>query len=146
MPHTLYEQDFHAWTQTQGKALRDGRLNDLDIENLAEEIESMGRQERRELRNRLKALLVHLLKWEFTPAKRSNSWISTVMEQRKEAQCLLKENPSLGPMLPGILAEAYDFAVIGASRETGLPIGHFPELCPFGMDEVFEREVRLDQE
>ena len=84
-----YDDDFFAWTQEQARLLRDGELADIDVENLAEEIESMGRSVRRELRNRLALLIMHLLKWRFQPAFRSRSWSSTIIEQRNQALGLI---------------------------------------------------------
>ena len=72
-----YEQDFYAWTVEQGRLLRTGELSAIDAVNLAEEIESMGRRDRRELENRLTVLLTHLLKWQMQPDQRSRSWSAT---------------------------------------------------------------------
>jgi len=96
----LYEADFDAWTVEQAKFLRDRAWNSLDIPNLVEEIESLGKQERQKLRSRLAILLGHLLKWEFQPSYRSNSWLGTIREQRRRIIELLEENPSLKPYLP----------------------------------------------
>ncbi len=104
---TLYKQDFYAWTQRQAELLRAGQLGELDIENLIEEIESLGRQERQELRNRLGVLLGHLLKWHYQPEARSKSWVYTIREQRQEIQRHLKENPSLKPYLREAIAVGY---------------------------------------
>ncbi|WP_143171095.1 DUF29 domain-containing protein [[Phormidium ambiguum] IAM M-71] len=95
----LYETDFYAWTQKQAELLRQRDLNNLDIENLIQEIESLGKQEKRELVNRLGVLIGHLLKWEYQPNKRSKSWLKTIREQRRKITDLLQENPSLKPYL-----------------------------------------------
>lgn len=133
---TGYDADFHAWTQEQAKFIRTGQFHQLDLENLAEEIESLGRQERRELRNRLAVLVGHLLKWQFQPAYRGASWQSTLRVQRREVQRLLKENPSLRPYLDEAIAEAYDAALDIAIRETGLD--QFPEVCPYATEQVLD--------
>ena len=78
----LYETDFYTWTVEQAQFLRDGAWDSLDIQNLAEEIETLGKQDRRELRNGLRVLIGHLLKWEYQPGKRSRSWSNTIYEQR----------------------------------------------------------------
>lgn len=91
----LYETDFYAWTQEQAKLLSEHQWNQLDLPNLIEEIESLGKQQRQELRNRLSILIGHLLKWEYQPDRRSRSWLATLRIQRREVQNLLKENPSL---------------------------------------------------
>lgn len=134
---SLYEADFYAWAQEQVKLLREGKLSSLDILNLAEEIESLGRQERRELRNRLGILLGHLLKWEFQCSHRSKSWRATIREQRYQILKLLEESPSLQPHLPTALEEAYPSALNLAVCETSLDYVEFPPICPYDL----EREV-----
>jgi len=84
-----YEQDFYGWTQEQAALLRAGRLTDLDIENLIEEVETMGRSEKRELESRLTVLLLHLLKWKYQPNRRGRSWNLTIKGHR---QCVTSQN------------------------------------------------------
>ncbi|MBT8421349.1 MAG: DUF29 domain-containing protein [Gammaproteobacteria bacterium] len=134
----LYETDFYAWTNQQALLLRTGNFVDADMDNIAEEIQSMGRRERRELVSRLKILLVHLLKWQYQPAFRGRSWELTIKEQRKELELHLLDNPSLKSGLHQSLADAYALAVIRAENETGLE--SFPEICPYGFDEVMAEE------
>ena len=134
----LYEQDFYGWTQQQAKLLREGTLNQLDLVNLAEEIESLGKQQRQELRNRLEILLGHLLKWQFQPSKRSKSWFVTLREQRRKIGYLLKENPSLKPYLPEALQIGYENGIDLAVRETSLTYKDFPTECPYSLEEVLE--------
>ncbi|MFM7423653.1 MAG: DUF29 domain-containing protein [Elainella sp.] len=133
---TAYEVDFYAWTQEQAQLLRAGKLASLDLENLAEEIESLGRQERRELRHRLAVLVGHLLKWQYQPAKRSGSWQSTLRVQRREVERLLQDNPSLRPCLDQAIAESYDAAMDLAIQETGLAA--FPSACPYSETEILD--------
>lgn len=103
----LYETDFYGWIQQQAELLRDRQWQHLDLPNLIEEIESLGRQQRQELRNRLGILLGHLLKWEHQPHKRSRSWLSTIRIQRIELEDLIEDNPSLQPYFEEALAKAY---------------------------------------
>ncbi len=131
-----YSRDFYAWATEQAALLRAGRLADADIENIAEEIESMGRSEKRELVNRLTILLTHLLKWQVQPAPRGNSWRLTVLEQRGQLAEHLKDNPSLRSVLPDAFATAYRFALLGAQKETGLPEEAFPATCPWNSEQV----------
>lgn len=131
-----YETDFYAWTIEQADLLRSGRIAAADIENIAEEIESMGRRERRELVNRLAVLIHHLLNWHFQPGFRSPSWSSTIREQRVRLRGHLKDNPSLKSKLAESFAEAYELAVIGASRETGLPESAFPKSAPYTFEQA----------
>ncbi len=131
-----YETDFYGWANEQADLLRTRRLNEADLDNIAEEIESMGRSEKRELVNRLAVLLAHLLKWQFQPGSRSNSWRLTVIEQRKRLAGHMKDNPSLKPMLPEAIETAFDLARLTAQRETGLPEGIFPPTCPYSFDQI----------
>ena len=137
-PHTdvAYDSDYYAWTQDQGRKLRAGLLSELDLVNLAEEIESMGRSEKRELTNRLSVLLAHLLKWAVQSARRSRSWTNTIGEQRDQAAIVLRDNPSLRPLLPEILADAYRLGQRTAMRESGLSASRFPASCPWTWEQV----------
>jgi hypothetical protein len=99
----VYEQDFYAWTQEQARVLRNGAFAQLDIPNLVEEVESMGRSEKRDLTNRLTVLLAHLLKWQHQPNLRSRSWELAMAEQREQVDEVLDENPSLRVQLPEII-------------------------------------------
>ncbi len=116
---TLYETDFHAWANEQAALLRAGRLPDADIENIAEEIECMGRGEKRELTNRLTILFVHLLKWRYQPAPRGNSCGRTIEHQRIHLQDHLADNPGLASHLDEAIASAYRHAKVDAEGETG---------------------------
>ncbi len=127
----LYEQDFYAWAIEQAGLLRSGRVSDADLEHIAEEIESMGRSEKRELVSRLKILLIHLLKWQFQPTLRGTSWRLTIEEQRREVEEHLADNPSLKGKLPEAVASAYAGAILVAARETGLGREVFPPECPW---------------
>ena len=134
----LYETDFYAWTIEQAKFLKDGVWDCLDISNLVEEIESSGKQQRQELRNRLGILLGHLLKWEFQPSHRSKSWLATIREQRRRIVDLLEESPSLKPYLPEVLEKAYQDGVDLAVRETSLNYNDFPEQCLYSLEQVLD--------
>lgn len=134
----LYEADFYAWTQEQAKLLQQGVWESLDIVNLVEEIESLGKQVRQELRNRLGVLLGHLLKWEFQPHKRSKSWFFTLREQRRRIRQLLAENPSLKPYIPEALQIAYEDGIDLAARETSLTDKDFPAECSYSIEQVLD--------
>ena len=132
----LYEIDFYQWTQQQANFLRHQQWHDLDLSNLIEEIESLGRNERQELRNRLSILIGHLLKWEYQPGKRSRSWLATIRIQRRDILKLLNENPSLKSQLEILNSEAYENGRDLASGETNLPFSTFPEQCNYSLDEI----------
>ncbi|MEH2457624.1 DUF29 domain-containing protein [Nostoc sp.] len=132
----LYEQDFYLWTQTIAQKLKENNFNEIDIPNLIEEIESMGRSEKRELKNRLIVLLMHLLKSQYQPEKCSESWRSTISEQRICIETLLEDSPSLQPLLPEIFENCYQKARLKASDETGIKLNFFPKESPFTLEET----------
>ncbi len=138
MTTSLYESDFYAWANEQAALLRAGKLSAADVEHIAEEIESMGKTEKRELISRLKVLLLHLLKWRYQPVVRSVSWQLTVKEQRREVARHLADNPSLKTRLFETMADAYGDAIIGAARETGLPEETFPTECPWTFEQIMD--------
>lgn len=133
-----YERDFYAWTIKNAALLRQRRLAEIDVENIAEELESIGRSERRELVNRLALLLMHLLKWRYQPNRRGNSWRYTIKEQRRAVFKSLRDNPSLRLQLPEFLSEAYDDALLKVIKQTGLDEGDFPAICPFTLEQILE--------
>ncbi|MEQ9668861.1 DUF29 domain-containing protein [Coleofasciculus sp. G2-EDA-02] len=134
----LYETDFYAWTQEQASLLRQQQWSQLDLGNLIEEIESLGKQQRQELRNRLTVLIGHLLKWEYQPQRRSRSWLATIRVQRRDTLELLKDNPSLKPYLEDALVLAYENGRDLAMGETDLPNQTFPQTCPYSLAEILE--------
>lgn len=136
----LYEEDFVRWTEDQAAALRDGRLDALDLENLAEEIDSLGGRDRRELGSRMLVLIMHLLKWRHQAGKRSGSWESTIRTQRREIEQILEQSPSLRRRTDGVIASNYPTARRNAAAETGLPLADFPETCPFDPAQVLAEE------
>ena len=131
----LYKQDFYAWTQKTAQLLKDRNFDVVDWNNLIEEVESLGRKERRELRNRLAVLLGHLLKWQFQPQYRSNSWLATIREQREQIQLLFEENPSLKSYLD-VVEIAYRSGINLAVKDTELPYKTFPAQCPYVWAEI----------
>lgn len=136
---SLYEADFYRWGIEQATLIRAQKWEELDIENLAEEIESLGKQQRQEVRSRLVVLIGHLLKWEYQPKKRSRSWFRTIRIQRKELGILIRENPSLQPYIPEAIALIHENAVDLAADETGLPYATFPQ-CPYSLDQLLDHE------
>lgn len=133
---SLYETDFYAWTQEQGELLRTGKWSQLDLANLIEEIESLGKQQRSELRNRLSLLIGHLLKWEYQSNRRSRSWLNTIRVQRRDTLELVKENPSLKPYLQEALHKIYENGRDLAAGETNLPIKTFPSECLYSLEDI----------
>ncbi|MFS8837211.1 DUF29 domain-containing protein [Synechococcus sp. R6-5] len=142
----LYDCDFYAWTQEQAALLRSGQWDQLDIPNLVEEIEALGRQERRELVNRLGILVGHLLKWQFQPQQRSKSWTATIIEQRQEVQELIADNPSLKSYLVEAMNKAYQKSVLLVVKETPLSLDDLPAHCPYTLDQVMDPDFYPEQE
>jgi hypothetical protein len=133
-----YEDDLFAWTQEQAALLRAHAVDGVDWENLAEEIESMGGRDRRELESRLTVVLLHLLKWQAQPALRGASWRKTLRTQRREIRKLLKQSPSLRREVPDLVRDAYADAVKDAIDETSLDAEVFPSSCPYAPDDILD--------
>jgi len=132
----LYDQDFYAWANEQAALLRNGRFSEADIAHIAEEIESMGKAEKRELVSRLTVLLLHLHKWQFQPGFRGNSWRNTIRIRRSEVAAHIADNPSLKATLSEAIDRAYGTAAIEAETETGLADSTFPANCPWSFDQM----------
>jgi hypothetical protein len=134
----LYERDYHAWTFEQARKMRAGEP--IDVENVAEELEDLGRSERHQLRNRLAVLLAHLLKWEFQVEMRSQSWKATIKEQRRRVNRLLGEMPSLEAQLSESITDAYETAVTFAAAETRMVEEDLPSECPYTVEQILDAE------
>lgn len=137
---TLYDHDFYAWSQEQACLLRAGKLSEADIRHIAEEIESLGRSEKRELVSRLSILLMHLLKWQYQAPSRGRSWRNSVEVQRISLASHMRDNPSLKSVLGEAIAEAYRIARLEAENETGLDEGCFPVTCPWSFDQMMAED------
>ena len=137
---TRYDTDFFLWTQVQAAALRDGKVQELDWANLAEEIESLGKSDRRALESHLEGLVMHLLKWHYQPSGRvtGHSWYSTIAEHRRQIGLLGDDSPSLRRAQADLLGRGYPHARTRASGETGLPLATFPEACPWPLEQVLD--------
>lgn len=134
----LYRDDFCAWIGAQAALLRQGRLEAIDADLLAEELEAMGRRERNELVNRLIVLVAHILKWKHQPTHRSSSWRGSIVEQRVQIAREIRLSPSLKPFLPEAIQEAYPDALHIATQETGIDASVFPSHCPFSETELLD--------
>jgi Domain of unknown function DUF29 len=139
---TSYDVDVILWSQEQARLLRAGRFAELDIEHLVDEIEDVGRSEKRELASRMAVLLAHLLKWRSQPEIRSTSWRATIVVQRKRIGLALKETPSLKSVMrnrdwqEGVWLDA----IAQAQKETGLAEQALPEVCPWTMDQAADQD------
>jgi hypothetical protein len=134
---TLYETDYLQWIEKTVEKLQSQDYGNVDWENLIEEIEDMGRSERRSLKSNLLVVLLHLLKWQFQPERRSGSWEGSIVEHRRRVREALSDSPSLQPYLD-IFADCYAQAVKQAKAETGLSLETFPILSPYSLSEVID--------
>jgi len=134
-----YERDFYSWSMEQARLIREGHLTALDRDNLAEEIESLGREQFNKLVGALRVAMMHMLKWDHQPARRSRSWTLSIEEQRLEITDVLADNPGLKPRLGEAIDRAYRRALLEAAKETGLDKTQFPETCPYSFDDVMNR-------
>ncbi len=135
---SLYETDYLKWIETTVGKLRVQDYSNIDWDNLIEEIEDMGRSERRSLESNLTVVLTHLLKWQYQPDFRSGSWKGSIVEHRRRIREALKDSPSLKPYLEEVFAKCYSDAVEQASAETGLSVETFPQVCPYTSAEVLD--------
>ncbi len=140
-----YDSDFARWSTEQSALIRQGRFDELDRANVAEEIESLGRSERREIENRLKVLLLHLLKWRFQTQRQKGGWRTTIREQRVQIAKVVRDSPSLRSHPAEVLGEEYRTARADAADETGLPEATFPADCPFSIEQILDPDFLPDQ-
>jgi len=138
--HSLYETDYYAWVNEQVRALRSGSPADLNGENVAEELEDLGKTVRRELQSRLELVLSHLLKWAYQAERRGPSWENTLVEQRERLADLLLKNPSLKSALDEVVTDAYRYARGAAGNDMNLAPREwrrlFPGKCPWSINEI----------
>jgi len=142
-PAAQYWGDFYSWLMEQAAHLRAGNWDALDRENLAEEIESLGREQFNKLESALRVLLMHTLKWDFQPRLRSRSWVLSIEAQRLELDNVLSDNPGLKPRIAEATARAYRRAQIEAANETGPEMNEFPVECPYSWNDIVSREFML---
>lgn len=139
-PAAEYWNDFYSWLLEQAAHVRAGRFDALDRENLAEEIESLGREQFNKLESALRVLLMHMLKWDHQPKLRSRSWALSIKTQRIELEDVLADNPGLQPRIGEATSRGYRKARIDAAKETGLDESTFPATCPYAWNDIVARE------
>jgi hypothetical protein len=138
-----YERDFYSWLMEQARFVREGRFDALDRDNLAEEIESLGREQFNKLVSALRVLMLHMLKWDHQPKRRSRSWALSIKAQRGDLEDVLDDNPGLKPRIAEAMGRAYRKARIEAAQETGLDENTFPAACPYSFEDITERSFSL---
>ena len=141
---TLYDTDFDVWTQVQATALRAKHWAILDIEHLAEEVEELRKSERKAVRSQLRRLMSHLLKWQHQPQRRSNSWQDTITDARRLLADDLEDSANLARELPALADWAYPRARREAAKDTRLPLGTFPDTCPWPLERVLDEDFLPD--
>jgi len=139
-----HNKDFYGWTLEQAQLLKSGQWHEIDMENLIDEIESMGRSEKRALDSRIIVLITHLLKWQYQPTRRGKSWQLTIKGQRANCLDILDDNPSLKTKLNDSFIKAYSRAKIEAAKETGLDENFFPVECPYSISQLFDNDYYPD--
>ena len=137
---TSYDQDFYQWTLDQAESLKKKEYAQLDLENLLEEIESLGNSEKRALESHMSNLFLHLLKRKYQPLMDSHSWKYSIRNARRQVKKTLEKNPSLKSKVREIMQDAYDSAFDIAMAQTGLPENTFPKECPFSEDDFYEEK------
>ena len=136
--YNLYEQDYYLWLVHTAKLVAENRFAEIDLVSLAEEIEDMGRSEKRAIKSNLRVLLAHLLKYKYQSDKRSNSWRATIREHRLRIKEAFQDSPSLQRYFDEVFDECYHNARAIAADETGLEIATFNTQCPFSKVEVLD--------
>ncbi|BBC23201.1 DUF29 domain-containing protein [Pseudanabaena sp. ABRG5-3] len=134
----LYTTDFYGWTQEQVNLLRLRKLDSIDINNLIEEIESLGKQQQQELKNRFGVLIGHLLKWQYQPNRRSKNWKYTIQEQRLQIIDLIEQNPSLKSYREEAISKAYQLGLFLVGRETPINPKTLPKQCPYSFEQIMD--------
>lgn len=136
----LYDRDYLAWIEATLQALRQQDYSSVDWENLIEEIAGMSRSEKRRVASNLRVIIMHLLKWQYQPARRSKSWKASIIEHRIRVKDNLKESPSLKPFVETEFLAIYRNAVKIAAVETGLSTNSFPTDCPYAIAQVLDED------
>jgi len=137
-----YDRDLYSWAVEQAALLRAGRLAEVDALNLAEEIDDVGNEQCDKLESALRLILLHLLKWDYQPKRRSRSWWLSIQVQRNKVSKVLRKNPGLKPHINEAVAEGYADARLQAAVQTHLDDEKFPPRCPYSWNEIMDREIR----
>jgi hypothetical protein len=139
-----YGDDLYGWVGEQISLLKAGRLSEIDIDNIAEELSDVGNEQYDKLESAIRVVLLHLLKWDHQPSHRSKSWVLSVREHRRRIERVLRKNPSLNPSIDEAMGEAYEDALDDAMRETDLPSTAFPITCAYDWETILKRTIEFD--
>lgn len=135
-----YTTDFALWIQTTAQLLREHRWHEIDLEHLIEEVEGLGKSERRAIASQLTRLLLHLLKWQYQPQRRSDSWLDSITDARTQIELAIEDSPSLKNYPAEQLEQSYQRARQQALKQTGMSLSVFPEECPYSLDLVLQED------
>ncbi|WP_322514838.1 DUF29 domain-containing protein [Rhodopseudomonas palustris] len=141
-----YEKDLYGWVEDQVVLLRANEVGSIDASHITRELAELGRSEFEKLVSAIRIVLVHLLKWDHQPQRRSRSWATTIREHRDRIDYVLRDNPSLKPRIPQATKDAYRFARRGAARETLMDEEAFAAACPYSWEDITMRPVLWDDE
>ena len=136
-----YDRDLYSWAVEQAALLRAGRIAEADALNIAEELDDVGNEQYDKLESALRVILLHLLKWDYQPERRSRSWRTSILVQRNHVGRVLGKNPGLKPLVSKAIEEAYSDARLEAADETGLDDEAFPKTCGYSFDQLMERPI-----
>ena len=131
-----YDKDFYKWAYAQADLLKSKEFEKIDLQNLIEEVESLGKSEKHALESQIIRLLLHMLKIEYQPKKRTKSWDRSILNARIEIDRKVKQNPSLKKELKNLIQESFPYAIKSAALETGLDLKTFPKECPWSLKEI----------
>ena len=135
---TLYDRDFFEWTWRVARLLREGRLAEVDVEHLAEEIEDVGKREQRAVWSHLRFVLVHLLKWQTQPERRSRHGKASIRTFRITLSDILAQSPSLKRNAGEVLARAYEHAIEILLDDTGRAREQLSAACPYTLEQILD--------
>lgn len=138
--NVTYDQDLVRWARETAELIREGSWQAVDVEHLAEELEDLSKSERRAIASQLVRLLLHLLKWQHQPERRSDSWIDSITDARLQIELAIQDSPSLRPYPAQVLAQSYRRARRSAAMQTGQPLSIFPETCPYRLELILEED------
>jgi hypothetical protein len=139
--HARYDQDLYSWAMEQAALLRTGRTAEIDAANIAEELDDVGNEQYDKLESALRIILLHLLKWDHQPERRSRSWRASIVVQRNHVQRVLRKNPGLKPHIDEALGHAYTDALVMAGAQTQLDESLFPARCPYSWEQIMQRPI-----
>ncbi|WP_375509377.1 DUF29 domain-containing protein [uncultured Nostoc sp.] len=135
-----YKADFNLWIEQTAQLLRSHRWQEVDVEHLIEEVEGLGKSERRGIASQLTRLLLHLLKWQYQPQRRSDSWLDSITDSRTQIELAILDSPSLKSYPTEQLEESYQRARRQAAKQTGILLSVFPEECPYSLELVLDED------